>query len=193
MLDYLNRAMQESNVPQSNYGKARDLKAYAKAVSFLHGRGIATLAQLQDTESGIKKHYRDTNKRIKQAEKQLHERKELVDQSEKYLEYRPVYVKYKQTKPRKQEEYYSQHTAELILYQTAERYLKEHLGNNRQLNLKGWKKEIAILNAEKNRLYDKVYEMKAEVQEAETIQKCVEQTMQTEPTKVQIKRRNMEL
>lgn len=148
---------------------------------------------MQDTVSGIKKHYRDTNKRIKQAEKQLHERKELVDQSEKYLEYRPVYVKYKQTKPRKQEEYYSQHTTELILYQTAERYLKEHLGNNRQLNLKGWKKEIAILNAEKNRLYDKVYEMKAEVQEAETIQKCVEQTMQTEPTKVQIKRRNMEL
>lgn len=52
LLDYLNRAMQESNVPQSNYGKARDLKAYAKAVSFLQGRGITTLAQFQDAVSG---------------------------------------------------------------------------------------------------------------------------------------------
>jgi len=61
------------------------------------------------------------------------------------------------------------------------------------LNLKEWKKEIVTLNSEKKRLYDKVYEMKAEVQEAETIQKCVEQAVQAEPTKVQTKRRNIEL
>lgn len=193
LLDYLNRAMQESNAPQSNYGKVRDLKVYAKAVSFLHGRGITTFAQFQDTVSGIKKSYRDASKRIKQTEKRLHERKELVDQSEKYLKYRPVYVKYKQTKPRKQDDYYNQHTPELILYQTAERYLKEHLGENRELNLKGWKKEIAMLSSEKNCLYDKIYAMKAEVQEAETIQKCVEQAVQAEPRKVQDKRRDMEL
>lgn len=100
---------------------------------------------------------------------------------------------YKQTKPRKQDDYYNQYTAELILYQTAERYLKEQLGDNRKLNLKGRKKEIAVFNSEKKHLYDKVYEMKAEVQEAETIQKCVEQAIQTEPTKVRIKQRNMEL
>ena len=185
--------IQNNNVPQSNYGKARDLKIYGKAVSFLQERGIETLAQFQETVAEIKKNYRDTNKRIKRTEKQLHERKELVDQSEKYLKYRPVYVKYKQTKPRKREDYYNQNISELILYQTAERYLKEHLGDNRELNLKGWKKEIVTLNSEKKQLYDKVYEMKAEVQEAETIQKCLKQAMQTEPVKVQIKRRNMEL
>lgn len=193
LLEYLNKMIQNNNVPQSNYGKARDLKIYGKAVSFLQERGIETLAQFQETVAEIKKNYRDTNKRIKRTEKQLHERKELVDQSEKYLKYRPVYVKYKQTKPRKREDYYNQNISELILYQTAERYLKEHLGDNRELNLKGWKKEIVTLNSEKKQLYDKVYEMKAEVQEAETIQKCLKQAMQTEPVKVQIKRRNMEL
>ena len=193
LLEYLNKIIQESNVPQSSYGKATDLKEYAKAVSFLQERRIETLAQFQEVVTEIKKNYRDTNGRIKRTEKQLHERKELVDQSEKYLKYRPVYVKYKQTKPRKQDDYYNQHTAELILYQTAERYLKEHLGDNRELNLKGWKKEIAMLSSEKNRLYDKVYVMKAEVQETETIQKCVERAIQIEPAKVQDKRRDMEL
>ncbi len=159
----------------------------------LQEKGIETLAQFQEVVTEIKKNYRNTNKRIRRIEKQLHERKELIDQSEKYLKYRPVYVKYKQTKPRKQDDYYNQHTAELILYQTAERYLKEHLGDNRELNLKGWKKEIVTLNSEKKRLYDEVYELKAEVQEAETIKKCVEQVIQAEATKVQTKRRNMEL
>lgn len=145
LLEYLNKIIQESNVPQSSYGKATDLKEYAKAVSFLQEKRIETLAQLQEVVTEIKKNYRDTNGRIKRTEKQLHERKELVDQSEKYLKYRPVYVKYKQTKPRKQDDYYNQHTAELILYQTAERYLKEHLGDNRELNLKGWKKRLSCL------------------------------------------------
>lgn len=193
LLEYLNKIIQESNVPQSSYGKATDLKEYAKAVSFLQERRIETLAQFQEVVTEIKKNYRDTNGRIKRTEKQLHERKELVDQSEKYLKYRPVYVKYKQTKPRKQDDYYNQHTAELILYQTAERYLKEHLGDNRELNLKGWKKEIAMLSSEKNRLYDKVYAMKAEVQEAETIQKCVEQAMQVGQRKEKTKDRDMML
>jgi hypothetical protein len=157
LLEYLNKIIQESNVPQSSYGKATDLKEYGKAVSFLQEKRIETLAQFQGVVTEIKKNYRDTNGRLKRTEKQLHERKELVDQSEKYLKYRPVYVKYKQTKPRKQDDYYNQHTAELILYQTAERYLKEHLGDNRELNLKGWKKEIVMLSSEKNRLYDKVY------------------------------------
>ncbi len=193
LLEYLNKIIQESNVLRSNYWKTGDLKVYAKAVSFLQERGIETLAQFQEVVTEIKRNYRDTNGRIKRTEKMIHERKELVDQSEKYLKYRPVYVKYRQTKPRKQDDYYNQHTAELILYQTAERYLKEHLGDNRELNLKGWKKEIVTLNSEKKQLYDKVYEMKAEVQEAETIQKCVEQAIQAESTKEQTKRRDMEL
>ena len=54
-------------------------------------------------------------------------------------------------------------------------------------------KEVVTFNSEKKQLYEKVYEMKAEVQEAETVQKCVEQAIQTKPTKVQTKRRNMEL
>ncbi len=193
LLEYLNKIIQESNVPQSNYGKARDLKVYAKAINFLQERGIETLAQFQEVVTGIKKNYRDTNGRIKRTEKKIHERKELVDQSEKYLKYRPVYVKYRQTKPRKQDDYYNQHSAELILYQTAERYLKEHLGDNRELNIKGWKKEIVTLNSEKRRLYDEVYELQAEVQEAETIKKCVEQVIQTEPEKVQTRQKNIEL
>lgn len=51
------------------------------------------------------------------------------------------------------------------------------------LNLTGGKEEIVILNSKKKHLYDKVYKKKAEEQEAETVQKCAEQTIQAESTK----------
>ena len=73
---------------------------------------------------------RNTNSEIKQTEKLLHERKELIDQAEKYLQYRDYHKTYKQTKPKKQEEYAERYRTELALYDRAERYLKEHLGSD---------------------------------------------------------------
>lgn len=61
--------------------------------------------QLQEVVSDMKKQYWTTNGEIKQTEKLLHERKELIDQAEKYREHRPTYKAYMQTKPKKQEDF----------------------------------------------------------------------------------------
>lgn len=87
--------MQEGSVSKGNYGKTRDLKLYAKVIRFLQENGIETLTQFQNVVMEMKRRYRDTNGKIKRTEKQLYERKELVDQSEKYLKCRSVYVQYK--------------------------------------------------------------------------------------------------
>ena len=139
LLELLNRAYAEASKPQSRYGKIQDLKLYAKAFNFLQSRNITTLVQLQEVVSDMKKRYWNTNGEIKQTEKLLHERKELIDQAEKYLEHRPTYKAYMQTKPKKQEEFFESNRAALILYQSAERYLKEHLGKDKVLKLKAWK------------------------------------------------------
>ena len=83
----------------------------------------------------------------------------------------------------------------MILYQSAERYLKEHLGKDKVLKLKAWKAEIADLTQKKSRLYSSLQTLKAEVQEAEAVKKCVEQAIQPEQTKekTQNKRHDMEL
>lgn len=103
--------------------------------------------QLQEVVSDMKKQYWTTNGEIKQTEKLLHERKELIEQAEKYLEHRPTYKAYMQTKPKKQEEFFESNRAALILYQSAERYLKEHLGKDKVLRLKAWKAEVADLES----------------------------------------------
>ena len=194
-LELLNRAYTEAAKPQSRYGKIQDLKLYAKAFNFLQSRNITTLVQLQEVVSDMKKQYWTTNGEIKQTEKLLHERKELIDQAEKYLEHRPTYKAYMQTKPKKQEDFFESNRAALILYQSAERYLKEHLGEDKVLKPKAWKAEVADLTQKKSSLYGDLQTLKAEVQEAEAVKKCVEQAVQPEQSKdkTQNKRRDMEL
>ena len=58
---------------------------------------------------------------------------------------------------------------ELTLYQTAERYLKEHLGKGNVLKLKAWKTEVSDLSEKKRRLYEDLQTLRAEVQEAEAV------------------------
>ncbi len=78
----------------------------------------------------MKKRYGNTNSEIKQTVKLLHERKELIDQAEKYLQYRDYHKTYKQTKPKKQEDYAERSRTELALYGQAERYLKEEVAES---------------------------------------------------------------
>lgn len=63
-------------------------------------------------------------------EKILHEWKEQIDQAENYLQYRDYHKAYKQTEPNKQEKYAERYRTELVLYDRAEQYLKEHLGSD---------------------------------------------------------------
>ena len=194
LLELLNAAMQQAGQPNSRYGKIRDLKTFAKAVSFLQSNNISTLSELQETLSGMKKRYWNTNSEIKQTEKLLHERKELIEQAENYLQYREYHKAYKQTKPKKQEEYTERYRTELALYDRAERYLKEHLGSDTKLRPKAWKAEVADLIAQKDRLYLEVRKLKEEVAEAETVKKCVEQAIPpTEQKKEKQKGRDMSL
>ena len=194
LLELLYAAMQQTEQPNSRYGKIRDLKTFAKAVSFLQSNNISTLSELQETLSGMKKRYWNTNSEIKQTEKLLHERKELIEQAENYLQYREYHKAYKQTKPKKQEEYTERYRTELALYDRAERYLKEHLGSDTKLRPKAWKAEVADLTAQKDRLYLEVRKLKEEVAEAETVKKCVEQAIPpTEQKKEKQKGRDMSL
>ena len=177
LLELLNTAMQQAGQPNSRYGKIKDLKSFAKTVSFLQSNHISTLSELQETLSGMKKRYWNTNSEIKQTEKLLHERKELIDQAEKYLLYRDYHKTYKQTKPKKQEEYAERYRTELALYDRAERYLKEHLGSDTKLKPKAWKAEVADLTAQKDRLYREMRKLKEETAEAETVKRCIEQVI----------------
>lgn len=65
-----------------------------------------------------------TTRALKDTEKKIYEKTQLIDQSEKYLKYKDTYKFYTKTKKSKQEDFYNEHTAELILFESAGKYLK---------------------------------------------------------------------
>ena len=121
------------------------------------------------------------------------EKTQLIDQSEKYLKYKDIYKAYTKTKKSKQEDFYNEHTAELILFESAKKYLKEHLGESKILAIRKWKTEVGNMKKEKKSLYNQILEIREEVGQAEKVKTCIEQLKEHEKRLSQGKRNELEL
>ena len=72
------------------------------------------------------------------------------------MKHKDTYKAYTKIKKSKQEDFYNEHTAEIILFESAKKYLKEHLGESKTINISKWKSEIGTLRKEKDTLYSQI-------------------------------------
>jgi hypothetical protein len=73
---------------------------------------------------------------------------EHIKHAETVGKHRAVYKRYMEQKPKTKEAFYNVHTAEIILYESVSRYLKEHLNGRTAISLKAWQAERVKLTAE---------------------------------------------
>ena len=125
--------------------KLTNLKQMAQTVAYIQEHGYdslddfhATLDQASDQTSVSRKSLKDTEQQLKKVNEQIH----FTGQ---YLAYKNVYADYR--KSRNKEKFYEEHRAELSLYDTALRTLKEKSGGNKLPSMKP-------LYAEKDRLVE---------------------------------------
>ena len=85
-----------------------------------------------------------------------------------------ISTEHKAAKPKQQAEFYDNHATEIILYESAEKYLKVHLNGRDKIPLPAWKAEREKLTAEKNSLYCEFHHQKDEIRKVEIIQKAAE-------------------
>lgn len=52
----------------------------------------------------------------------------------------------------------------LILFESTKKYLQEHLGESKTLNISKWKAEIGTLRKEKDSLYSQIKDIRKEVE-----------------------------
>ena len=109
------------------------------------------------------------------------------------MKYKDTYKAYTKTKRSRQEDFYNEHTAEIILFESAKRYLKEHLGESKTLNISKWETEVAALKKEKKSLYNKILEIREEVAQAEKVKTCIEELQEREKQLSQVKRNELDL
>ena len=68
--------------------------------------------------------------------------------------------------------FYNEHDAEIILFESARKYLKENLGERQPLNISKWKSEVDTLRKEKDNLYSQILEIQKEVEQSESVRNC---------------------
>lgn len=78
-----------------------------------------------------------------------------------------TYKVYTKLKKSKQKDFYNKHTAELILFESAKKYLKEYLGESKTLAISKWETEVTTLKKKKKSLYNQILEIREEVEQAE--------------------------
>ncbi len=170
-----------------------DLEKYIESYQFLKEKNITSISELKESISVLRDKNYKTTRAIKDTEKKIDEKTQLIDQSEKYLKYKDIYKAYAKLKKIKQEDFYNEHTAELILFESARKHLKEHLGESKTLNISKWKSELTTLNKDKKSLYSKILEIREEVEQAEKVKTCIEQLQEQEKQLSQVKRNGLDL
>ena len=123
--------------------KLSNLKQMAQTVAYIQEHGYDSLEdfhtaldQASNQTSAARKSLKDTEQQLKNVNEQIH----FTGQ---YLAYKNVYADYR--KSRNKDKFYEEHQAELSLYDTALRTLKEKSGGNKLPSMKA-------LYAEKDRL-----------------------------------------
>ena len=125
--------------------KLSNLKQMAQTVAYIQEHGYNSLEdfhtaldQASDQTSAARKSLKDTEQQLKDVNEQIH----FTGQ---YLAYKNVYADYR--KSRNKDKFYEEHRAELSLYDTALRTLKEKSNGNKLPYMKA-------LYAEKDRLIE---------------------------------------
>ena len=170
-----------------------DLEKYIESYQLLKEKNITSINQLKESITDLRDKNYKTTRALKDTEKKIDDRIQLIDQSEKYSKNKDTYKVYAKLKKSKQEDFYNEHTAELILFESAKKYLKEHLGESKTLAISKWKSELDTLKKDKKSLYNQILEVREEVAQAEKVKVCIEQLQVQEKQLSQIKRNELEI
>ena len=170
-----------------------DLEKYIESYQLLKEKNITSINQLKESITNLRDKNYKTTRVLKDTEKKIDKKTQLIDQSEKYLKYKDTYKAYTKTKRSRQEDFYNEHNAELILFESAKKYLKEHLGESKTLAISKWKSELATMKKEKKSLYNQILEIREEVEQAEKVKTCIEQLQEQKKQLLQVKQNKLDL
>ena len=110
------------------------LNEMAKTVSYVQEHGYDSLDDLETSFSSVKEHTDTFRKNLKSTERDLREINEQIHYTGQYLANKTVYTKF--CKSKNKGAFRKEHSAEIALYETARKFLKEKSGNGKLPSMK---------------------------------------------------------
>jgi uncharacterized protein (DUF2267 family) len=178
---------------KSHHGQIFDPNTMVRVFNFLQENQITDMAGLRDKVGEMYDRRLDLGDRLNRIDGRLHMLDEHIRHMGYYQEHREIYGQYQQIRrPKKQAVFREQHYTEIALFESAHRYLGQHL-NDHTPPIQSWKEERAKLLTERAALSQQYSTLKEEVREAEIVKRNVERLMSRSEQKTRAHRsRGME-
>jgi len=136
----------QQNTAYANKVKLSNLKEMAKTVAYIQEHGYDTRDSLEDSFTEIKNLASSSRKELKSIEGKLKTTNEQIHYTGQYLANKSVYQQFRRSKNKGQ--FRKEHSAEITLYETARKFLKEHSADGKLPSMK-------LLKSEKEQLLQK--------------------------------------
>ena len=175
--------------------RGRNLKEFSETVNYLIENKILSLDELESRLSAVSAEFDALSGSMKEKSARMKELQELIRQGENYKRLKPVYDELNGIKWKKQrEKFENAHDADLRLFYTARRILKENLGG-KPVPLNAWKQEYDRLKREYAELSPQYRPLREDLMKMRRVQYHVDRALERrepaqEPPK---KKRDMEL
>lgn len=147
--------------------KLTNLKKMAKTISYVQEYGYDTQQDLIEALDEAKTQTDEMKKALISTKQQLKEVNEQIHYTGQYLANKNTYSQYLKTKNKKH--FLQEHQAEITLYETARKFLKEKSGKDKLPSIKSLKEEKEKLSRLKDSQYAAYKDLKKYQKELETV------------------------
>ena len=164
LIDIQEKLKQAHSPGFERWARMFNLKEMAKTLSFLQDHGLMAYPDLESACDTAVQKYNGLSDRTKANSARMKEISEIQKHIGAYGKTREIYVQYCKMPPKKQAQFYAEHTSEIISCEAAKRYF-DSLGLKKLPSIQSLKQEYAALLAENKKLYPEQKKAKAEMME----------------------------
>ena len=171
--------------------KLTNLKQMAQTVAYIQEHGYDTRADFNAALTNAESQTSLARKKMKDIEQQLKNVNEQIHFTGQYLAYKDLYAQYR--KSRNRNKFYEEHKAELSLYETALRVLKEKSNGQKLPSMKSLYQEKDRLTELREVQRSDFYSHRDQERELKTVDANIDMILGKKPERGQVKEKSQHL
>ena len=171
--------------------KLTNLKQMAQTVAYIQEHGYDTRADFNAALTNAESQTSLARKKMKDTEQQLKNVNEQIHFTGQYLAYKDLYAQYR--KSRNRNKFYEEHKAELSLYETALRVLKEKSNGQKLPSMKSLYQEKDRLTELREVQRSDFYSHRDQERELRTVDANIDMILGKKPERGQVKEKSQHL
>ena len=171
--------------------KLTNLKQMAQTVAYIQEHGYDTRADFNAALTNAESQTSLARKKMKDTEQQLKNVNEQIHFTGQYLAYKDLYAQYRKSHNRNK--FYEEHKAELSLYETALRVLKEKSNGQKLPSMKSFYQEKDRLTELREVQRSDFYSHRDQERELKTVDANIDMILGKKPERGQVKEKSQHL